>query len=206
MESSHHKKRKKPSLDEPDMFNNDYKGKLSFSKKSSAKPVSTGRSPKSAGAIPGKTSKRVDDDSGLGSSLSEPKKSKKSRKSKSTGNPDTLQDELQQRKERQERADRNDRATQALLVKYRPLQYGLEAETMKTYRSQHVALGRASCENTDDHSGYIAFVQSNNRQSYICESFHLLTVDSYFRRVKHKMEQGTDTEKKHFTEVYNESQ
>ena len=133
-ESSHHKKRKKLSLDEPDMFDSDFKGKLSFSKKLLAKPVSTGRSPKSAGAITGKTSKRVDDDSGLGSSLSKPKKSKKSRKSKSTSDPDTLQDELQQQKERQERADHNDCATQALLVKYRPLQYGLEAETMKTYR------------------------------------------------------------------------
>ena len=100
VESSRHKKRKKPSLDEPDMFDSDFKGKLSFSKKSSAKPVSTGQSPKSAGAIPGKTSKCVDDDSRLGSSLSEPKKSKKSRKSKSTGDPDTLQGELQQRKER----------------------------------------------------------------------------------------------------------
>ena len=77
---------------------------------------------------------------------------------------------------------------------------------MKTYRSQHVAPGRAGCENMDDHSGYIAFIQRNNRQSYICESFHLLTVDSYFRRIKHKMEQGTDAEKKHFTEVYNKSQ
>ena len=148
----------------------------------------------------------MDDDSRLGSSLSKPKKSKKSRKSKSTGDPDTLQDELQQQKEQQERADRNDSATQALLVKYRPLQYGLEAETMKTYQSQHVAPGRAGCENTDDHSGYIAFVQRNNWQSYICESFHLLTVDGYFRHIKHKMEQGTDAEKKHFTEVYNESQ
>ena len=140
-ESSRCKKRKKHSMEEPDMFDSDFKGQLSFSKKSSAKPVSTGRPPKSAGTGSSKTSKHLDDDSRLGSSLSEPKKSKKSRKSKSTGDPDTLQDELRQQKERQERADCDDRTTQALLVKYRPIQYGLEAETMKNYRSQHVAPG-----------------------------------------------------------------
>ena len=93
-ESSRHKKRKKHSLEEPDMFDSDFKGQLSFSKKSSAKLVSTGQLPKSADAGSGKTSKPLDDDSGLGSSLSEPKKSNKSWKSKSTGGPDTLQDEL----------------------------------------------------------------------------------------------------------------
>ena len=205
-ESSHRKKRKKHSVEEPDMFDSDFKGQLSFSKKSSAKPVSTSRPPKSAGADSGKPSKHPDDDSGLGSSLSEPKKSKKSRKLKSTGDPDNLQDELRWRKERQERADRDDRATQALLVKYRPLQYGLEAETMKNYRSQHVTSGRAGCENTDDHSGYIPFVIHNNKQSYICQSFHLLMVDAYFRRLKHKMEQTTNEDRTHLTEVYNESQ
>ena len=91
--SSHRKKRKKHSVDEPDMFDSDFKGSLSFSKKSSAKPVSSGWS---AGTSSGKTSKRLDDDSGLGSSFSEPKKSKdkKSRKTKSTGDADPLQEEL----------------------------------------------------------------------------------------------------------------
>ena len=175
VKSSHRKKRKKQQLEEPDMFDSDYKGKLSFSKPSPVKPVSTGRSPPSSG----KTSKRGDDDSGLGSSISEPKKSKKS---KSSGSPDTLEDELRKRKERQERADRDLRATQALLVKNRPLQYALEAETMKNYRAQHVSPPRrAACENTDDHSGDIAFVQRENKQSYICQSFHLFSVDAYFR-------------------------
>ena len=77
---------------------------------------------------------------------------------------------------------------------------------MKNYRSQHVAPGRAGCENTDDHSGYIPFVQRNNKQSYICQSFHLLTVDAYFWRLKYKMEQVTDEDRRHLTEVYNESQ
>ena len=91
--SSCRKKRKKHSVDKPDMFDSDFKGSLSFSKKSSAKPVSSGRS---AGTSSSKTSKRLDDDSGLGSSFSEPKKSKdkKSRKMKSTGDADPLQEEL----------------------------------------------------------------------------------------------------------------
>ena len=82
--SSHRKKRKTRPENEPDMFDSDFKGKLSFSKKSAPKPVSADRS---TGANPTKTSKWPDDDSGLGSSLSEPKKSKdkdkKSRRTKS---------------------------------------------------------------------------------------------------------------------------
>ena len=150
--SSRCKKRKKHSVDEPDMFDSDFKGSLSFSKKSSAKPVSSGRS---AGTSSGKTSKWPDDDSGLGSSFSEPKKpkDKKSRKTKSTGDADPLEEELRLWKERQEKTNRDNRATLSLLVKYQPIQYGLEAETMKNYRSQHVAPGRANSKNMDDHSG-----------------------------------------------------
>ena len=140
--SSHRKKRKTHLVDEPDMFDSDFKGKLSFSKKSTAKPVSADRS---TGANFSKASKRPDDDSGLGSSFSEPKKSKdkdkKSRKTKSTGGPDPLEEELWLRREQQEKTDRDNRATLSLLVKYRPLQYSLEEETMKTYRGQHVAPG-----------------------------------------------------------------
>ena len=75
-ESSRRKKKKKQQPDDaPDMFDSDYKGKLSFSKPSPVKPVSSGRSqPGSA-----KVSKQRDDDSGLGSSRGEPKKSKKSK-------------------------------------------------------------------------------------------------------------------------------
>ena len=48
-ESSHHKKRKKQRPDEPDRFDSDYKGKLSFSKPSPIKPVSSGRSQPDSG-------------------------------------------------------------------------------------------------------------------------------------------------------------
>ena len=93
--SSRRKKRKTQPVEEPDQFDSDYKGKLSFSKKSAPKPVSVGRS---TGDSPAKAPKRPDDDSGLGSSLGEPKKSKskdkKSRKTKSTGGPDSLEEEL----------------------------------------------------------------------------------------------------------------
>ena len=145
--SSHRKKRKTHPVDEPDMFDSDFKGKLSFSKKSASKPVSANRS---TGVSSSKTSRQPDDDSGLGSSLSEPKKSKdkkskdkdkKSWKTKSTGGPDPLEEELRLQREQQEKTDRDNRATLSLLVKYRPLQYGLKEETMKTYRSQHVAPG-----------------------------------------------------------------
>ena len=140
--SSRRKKRKTHPVDEPDMFDSDFKGQLSFSKKSTAKPVSADRS---TGASSSKTSKRPDDDSGLGSSFSEPKKSKdkdkKSRKTKSTGDLDPLEEELRLQREQQEKTDRDNRATLSLLVRYRPLQYGLEVETMKNYRSQHVAPG-----------------------------------------------------------------
>ena len=208
--SSRRKKRKKHSVDEPDMFDSDFKGKLSFSKKSTAKPVSADRS---TGANSSKASKRPDDDSGLGSSFSEPKKSKdkdkKSRKTKSTGGSDPLEEELWVRREQQEKTDRDNRATLSLLVKYRPLQYGLEEEMMKTYRGQHVAPGQAKCENTDDHSGYITYVLHHNKQSYICQSFHLFTVEAYFRRLKYKAEQaewqGDKKEQEHFTEVYRSS-
>ena len=182
--SSRRKKRKTHPVDEPDMFDSDFKGKLSFNRKSASKLASTNRS---TGANPTKASKRPDDDSGLGSSLSEPKKSKdkdkdkKSRKTKSTGGPDPLAEELRLKREQQEKMDRDNRATLSLLVRYRPQQYVLEEEMMKTYRSQHIAPGRAKCENTDDHSGYITFVLQHNKQSYICQSFHLFTVEAYFR-------------------------
>ena len=71
-ESSRRKKRKKQQPDDGDMFNSDYKGKLSFGKPSPVKPVSSGQSQPGSGGV----SKQRDDDSGLGSSLSEPKKSK----------------------------------------------------------------------------------------------------------------------------------
>ena len=99
-ESSRRKKRKKQQPDEPDRFDSDYKGKLSFSKPSPVKPVSSGRPQPDSG----KTSKHRDDDSGLGSSLSEPKKSKKSKKSKGSGKPD-FEDGLQEWKRWQEKAD-----------------------------------------------------------------------------------------------------
>ena len=200
-ESSHGMKRKKQQPDEPDRFDSDYKGKLSFSKPSPVKPVSSGRSQPDSG----KTSKHQDDDSGLGSSLSEPKKSKKLKKSKGSGDLD-LEDQLRKRKEWQEKADRDQRTTQALLVEHRPLQYALEAETMKNYRSQHVTPRQAACENTDDHSAYIGYVLHNNKQSYICQSFHLFTVDAYFWRVKHKMGQATGQEKNRLQEVYDSAQ
>ena len=140
--SSRCKKRKTHPVEEPEMFNSDFKGQLSFSKKSAAKPVSADRS---AGAGSSKTSKWPDDDSGLGSSFSEPKKSKdkdkKSQKTKSTGDPDPLEEELRLQREQQEKTDCDNRATLSLLVRYRPLLYGLEVEMMKNYRSQHVAPG-----------------------------------------------------------------
>ena len=112
-ESSRRTKRmKKARPDDPDMFDSDYKGKLSFS---ISKPVEPGSSSK-----PDKTSRQPDDDSGLGSSLSTSQKSKKAKKQKGSGKPDPLDDELQRRKERQEKAIRDQRANQALLVEFRP--------------------------------------------------------------------------------------
>ena len=46
----------------------------------------------------------------------------------------------------------------------------------------------------------------NNKQSYICQSFHLFSVDAYFRRVKYKMDQATDSEKNRLKEVYSSAQ
>ena len=201
-ESSRRKKRKKHQPDDVDMFNSDYKGKLSFSKPSPVKPVSSSWSQPSLG----KTLKHLDDDSGLGSSPSEPKKSKKPKKSKGSGDPNPFEDELRKRKERQERADHNQHATQALLVEHQPLQYALEVETMKNYRSQDVSPRQAACENTDDHSAYIEYVRRNNKQSYICQSFHLFSVDAFFQRVKYKIEQATGKEKDRLREVYNSAQ
>ena len=77
---------------------------------------------------------------------------------------------------------------------------------MKNYRSQHVAPGRANSENMDDHSGYIAYVLRNNKQSYIYQSFHLFMVEAYFRRVKYKMSQAEGVEQKHLTEVHGSGQ
>ena len=209
--SSRRKKRKTHLVNELDMFDSDFKGKLSFSKKSAPKLISADRS---TGANPSKTSKWPDDNSGLGSSLSEPKKSKdkdkKSRKTRSTGGPDPLAEELRLKREQQEKTDRDNHATQSLLVKYQPVQYALEEETMKNYRSQHIAPGRAKCENTDDHSGYITFVLHHNKQSYVCQSFHLFTVEAYFRRLTYKAEQaerqGDTKEQAHYIEVYRTSE
>ena len=188
VESSRRKKRKKHKPDEPDRFDSDYKGKLSFSKPSLVKPVSSGRSQPDTK----KTLKHRDDDSGLGSSLSEPKKSK-SKKSKVSSDP--------------EKAKQDQHATQALLVEHWPLQYTLEMETMKNYRAaRFVTAKQAACENMDDHSGYIDYVLQNNKQSCICQSFHLFIVDAYFRRVKYKMGQATGKEKDRLQEVYNSSQ
>ena len=81
---------------------------------------------------------------------------------------------------------------------------------MKNYQSQHVAPRRAKCENTDDHSGYITFVLHHNKQSYVCQSFHLFTVEAYFRRLRYKAEQaewqGDKKEQEHFIEVYRSSE
>ena len=201
-ESSRRKKRKKQWPDELDRFDSDYKGKLSFSKPSPIKPVSSGRSQPDSG----KTSKHRDDDSGLGSSLSKPKKSKKSKKSRGSGEPD-FEDELQVWKRQQEKADCDQCATQALLVEHRPLQYALEMETMKNYRAaSHITARQATCENTDDHSAYIDYVLRNNKQSYICQSYHLFSVDAYFQRVKYKIQQATSAEKARLQEVYNSAQ
>ena len=97
------KKRKKQPTDEPDMFDSDYKGKLSSSKKQPAKLVSSGKVPT-----------RADDDSGLGS-LSEPKKSKKEKSwkesSKGTDTSDPLREELRKRREKLEKADRDRQST-----------------------------------------------------------------------------------------------
>ena len=187
-ESSCRKKRKKQQPDKPDRFDSDYKGKLSFSKPSPVKPVSSGRSQ----PVTGKTPKHRDDDSGLGSSLSEPKKSK-SKKSKGSSDP--------------EKAKCDQRATLALLVEHRPLQYALEMETMKNYQAAGFVTARqAASENTDDHSAYIDYVLKNNKQSYICQSFHLFSVDAYFRLVKYKIGQATGREKNRLQEVYNSAQ
>ena len=201
-ESSRRKKRKKAQPEGPDMFDSDYKGKLSFSRPPPVKPACSNLTQPSSG----KTSKPKDDDSGLGSSLSVPKKSKKAKKSKSSGKPDPLEDELRKRKERQERAGRDQRATQALLVEFRPLQYALEAETMKNYRSQNVSPRQAACENTDDHSAYIDYVLAHNKQSFICQSFHLFSIDAFFWRVWYKIGQATSAEKGRFQEVYKSAQ
>ena len=89
------------------------------------------------------------------------------------------------------RLTRDQCATQALLVEHRPLQYALEMETMKNYRAAgHITARQATCENTDNHSTYIEDVLCNNKQSYICQSFHLFSVDAYFRWVKYKIQHG----------------
>ena len=205
VESSRRKKRKKTTQPEgPDMFDSDYKGNLSFSRSGTAKPVPCSKPDSSS--KPDKASKQPDDDSGLGSSLGPSQKSKKAKKQKGSGKPDPLDDELQKRKERQEKAIRDQRATQALLVEFRPQQYALEAETMKNYRSQNVNPRQAACENFDDHSSYIQHVLDNNKQSFICQSFHLFSVDAFFRRVRYKISQATGSEKDRLQEVFNSAQ
>ena len=78
---------------------------------------------------------------------------------------------------------------------------------MKNYRAAgFVSARQAACENTDDHSAYIDYVLRNNKQSYICQSFHLFSVDAYFRRVKYKIGQATGKEKDWLQEVYNSAQ
>ena len=166
-ESSRRKKRKKTTQPEgPYMFDSDYKGTLSFSRPSTAKPVPSSK-PDSSDK-PDKASKHLDDNSGLGSSLGSSQKSKKAKKQKGSGKPDPLDDELQKRKECQEKAIRDQRATQALFVEFRPQQYALEAETMKNYRSQNVSPRQAACENFDDHSTYIQFIwTTRNNLSFV---------------------------------------
>ena len=159
------------------MFDSDYKGKTPSSAANPAKASSSSK--------PGKASKQPDGDSGVGSSLSTSQKSKKAKKQKSSGKPDPLDDELQKRKERQEKATRDQRATQALLIEFRHVQYSLEVETMKNYRALgHISAQQAGCDNYDDHSGYVDYVLANNKQSFVCQSFHLFTVDSFFRRLR----------------------
>ena len=88
------------------------------------------------------------------------------------------------------------RATQALLIEFRPLQYGLELETMKNYRALgRVSARQAGCDNFDDHSGYVDYVLEHNKQSFICQPFHLFTVDGFFRRLRHKIENTKGAEK-----------
>ena len=217
-ESSHRKKRKKKAQPEgPDMFDSDYKGKLSFGRSNPAKTVSSSKPDSSSkpgsssqpdsSSKPDKSSKQPDDDSGLGSSLGTSQKSKKAKKQKSSGKPDPLDDELQKRKERQEKAIRDQQANQALFVEFRPQQYALEMETMKNYRSQgHVTARQAACENFDDHSAYIDYVRRNNKQSFICQSYHLFSVDAFFRRVRYKISITTGSEKGRLEEVYRSSQ
>ena len=203
-ESSHRKKRKKARRDEPDMFDSDYKGRTSLNKPPPAKPVSSSQPDSSS--KPGKASKQPDDDSGLGSSVGASHKSKKAKK-KDSGKPDPLDDELQKCKERQEKAIRDQLACQALLVEFRPQQYALELETMKNYRAMgHVTAHQATCDNFDDHSGYIDYVLSHNKQSFICQSFHLFSVDAFFRHVRYKISQATGAEKTRLEEVYASTQ
>ena len=207
-ESSRRKKRKKTQPESPDMFNIDYKGKSSSSR---SKPVSSSKPDSSSkpgsSSKPDKGSKQRDDDSGLGSSVGASHKSKKAKKQKGSGKPDTLDDELQKRKECQEKAIRDQRATQALLVDFRPQQYELELETMKNYRSRgSVSARQAACENFDDHSAYVEYVLTHNKQSFVCQSFHLFTVDAFFRRVRYKISLATGDEKVRLQEVYSSSQ
>ena len=201
-ESSHRKKRKKAQPGSPDMFDSDYKGKSSSSR---SKPLPSIKP--DASSKPDKGSKHRDDDSGLGSSMSASHKSKKAKKQKGSGKPDSLDDELQKRKERQEKAIRDQRACQALLVENRPQQYALELETMKDYRSKgHVTARQAACDNFDDHSAYVKYVLDHNKQSFVCQSFHLFTVDGFFRRVRYKISQATGDEKVRLQEVFSSSQ
>ena len=201
-ESSRRKKKKKTQPDSLDMFDSDYKGQSSFSR---SKPLPTTK-PDASGK-PGKGSKHRDDDSGLGSSLGASHKSKKAKKQKGSGKPDLLDDELRKRKERQEKATRDQRACQALLVENRPLQYALELETMKDYRAKGLVTARqAACENFDDHSAYVQYVLDNNKQSFVCQSFHLFTVDAFFRRVRYKISQAEGEEKSRLQEVFSSSQ
>ena len=202
-ESSRRKKKKKKArLDSPDMFDSDYQGETSFSRpkpSSSTKPAISSK--------PEKGPKPQDDDSGLGSSLSASLKPKKAKKPKGSGRPDPLDDELQKRKERQEKATQDQRACQALLVENRPLQYALELETLKTYRSKGLVTARqAGCENFDDHSAYVRYVLENNKQSYVCRSSHLYTVDDFFRRILYKISKSTRPEKSRLEEVFSSSQ
>ena len=200
--SSRRKKKKKVQPGSPDMFNSDYKGKSSSSR---SKPLPTTKP--DASSKPDKGSKHRDDDSGLGSSMSTSHKSKKAKKQKGSGKPDSLDDELQKRKERQEKAIRDQRACQALLVENRPLQYALELETLKDFRSKgYVTARQAGCENFDDHSAYVQYVLDNNKQSFVCQSLHLLTVDAFFRRVQYKISQTTGDEKTRLEEVFSSSQ
>ena len=184
------------------MFDSDYKGKSSFSLSKSlpsSKPAVSSK--------PDKGPKHRDDDSGLGSSLGSSSKSKKAKKQKESGKPDPLDDELRKWKERQEKAIRDQRATQALLIENRPLQYALECETLKDYRSRgSVSARQAACENYDDHSAYVQYVVDHNKQSFVCQPHHLFTVDGFFRRIRQKMSNADDARKARLEEVYSSSQ